>query len=77
MTPAERARAQKQHCIDTQKPLFAPQYGSCYNCNRNIYTDATLETPTGEKETSSGIKDEAAANTLITACPHCKHSFTN
>lgn len=52
---------QRIYCSSRNVPVLAPQNGICFMCNKNI------------AQTENWV--EIAANTHITSCPHCKHSF--
>ena len=52
---------QRIYCSRCNVPVLAPQNGICFMCNKNI------------AQTENWV--EIAANTHITNCPHCQHSF--
>ena len=54
------AEAQIGFCGSKNIPLFAPTYGVCSGCKRNIY---------------QVISVEEASSDLITGCPYCNESF--
>jgi hypothetical protein len=56
----EKAKAQQKYAKDNDLPLFAPEYGTCWRCHKNIYEKISLE---------------KASTTHITGCPHCHYSF--
>lgn len=58
-------RAQKLYCEFRMIPLFIPDDGYCYSCERNIFMDYETK----------GITQAVAGRTLITSCPHCHYSF--
>lgn len=56
------AQAQREYCKENKAPLFAPEYGSCFRCKKDIY---------------KAISVEEASKSLITGCPHCHYSFVD
>lgn len=65
--------AQKQYVESKGYPLFAPHYGFCWRCRKNIYEKHSSNQY--GKEWISGITTEQAASELVTGCPHCHVSF--
>lgn len=63
--------AQAKLCREEEYPHFAPFSGTCWDCNRNIYTKIYNE----RWNTNSGISVEKASTSLITGCPHCHRSY--
>ena len=61
-TVGDKIEAQRQYCIDTGYPHFAPSDGKCYKCNRQIY---------------ELVSYESASTALVTGCPHCHRSFVS
>jgi len=61
--------AQKKICKENGWPHFAPLFGRCYRCNRNIYQQID------HGEWKSGYSVEKASSDLITGCPHCHYSY--
>ncbi len=59
-TQNEKAKAQRKYCKDTKQPLFAPRWGTCWRCHKNIYDRISME---------------KASSEMITGCPHCHYSF--
>ena len=68
--PAKAAAEQEKYCSETERPLFAPHDGICYNCGRNIYLPTN-----GPRGAVLGITVEEASTRLVTGCPHCHYSF--
>ena len=65
----EAIAAQRKYCKENRMPYFAPQYGICWRCHRNIYKPIVHENRT------TGISVEDAGKRLITGCPHCSWSY--
>lgn len=66
----EAAKAQIGYCEAKGLPRFAPSWGLCPHCGRNIYQPVQHSTGT-----VTGITVRSAANGLISGCPHCHYSF--
>ena len=54
--------AQEKMCKDEVLPLFAPEDGLCFNCDKQIYNRITLE---------------EARNEHITHCPYCSRAYND
>lgn len=66
--------AQAKYCDENEFPLFAPVGGCCWGCGKNIYAPIHYGR---NQEYTSGITVKRAGSELITACPHCNHSFVD
>jgi hypothetical protein len=76
---SESVKAQSEYCKKTGAPHFAPRGGSCWKCNRNIYSPVErvqkLFTTDEEVKYTTGITVEKATTQLVTGCPHCNISY--
>jgi hypothetical protein len=71
--PKAASAAQDDLCERDKCPHFAPLDGRCYDCGQNIYKP--IEHEGGKYKWTTGISVESADKSLITACPHCRHSY--
>jgi len=62
------AQHQRKYNEENGYPQFAPAYGTCWYCGKNIYEDY---------EESKGISLESAGSEGITGCPHCHASYVD
>ena len=65
--------AQSNYCKEKGFPHFAPSYGNCWYCKRNIYEERKYEAC--GRTYSTGISVEKAGTELVTGCPHCNRSY--
>lgn len=63
--------AQEHYCKEKEYPLFAPNNGICWKCNKQIYAEGKNRMG----NLSKGISVEKAGSELITGCPHCNWSY--
>ena len=73
-------QAQKKFCEDKKLPHFAPNYGCCWRCNKNIYEPIEHDRKdwkSGEiiGKYTTGITVEKAGKELVIGCPHCNRSY--
>ncbi|VDG98872.1 Uncharacterised protein [Lysinibacillus sphaericus] len=77
------SEAQRNYIERTGSPKFPPAYGTCWNCNKNIYElyywkfECGQKRPANEEDFTlkSGITVEKAGESLVTGCPHCNRSY--
>jgi uncharacterized Zn-finger protein len=58
----EKITAQKKYCETHQVPMFVHPRGLCWNCNRQVFEQITIE---------------KAGSELVTGCPFCHRSFVD
>lgn len=75
-------KAQTEYAKKNNYPDFAPPFGRCCSCKRNIYEpvawddywdEVSLDSPEATRIT--GITAKEAGEILITGCPHCHRSY--
>jgi hypothetical protein len=77
-------KAQTEYVKKNNFPDFAPPFGRCWSCKKNIYepvawtwNDYWEEVPLDSPEATriTGITVKEAGERLITGCPHCHRSY--
>lgn len=73
--PADAVKAQEQFCEEHNVPLFAPAFGICPHCGKNIYASHKRFFPLRGEYYDMGITVAQAASHHITYCPMCNYAF--
>jgi hypothetical protein len=55
-----KSQLQQEYCELKKLPMFAPDDGICFSCDKNIYDKLT---------------EEQVSTELITGCPFCNTSY--